>query len=52
MYGGFGWGKLMEREHLEDLGIDGRIIFKGRRIKVKLNLEEVGWAGMDWIDVA
>jgi len=35
---------LREREHLEDPGVDGRIIL--RRIFRK------GWVGMDWIDVA
>jgi len=25
---GFWWGKLRERVHLEELGVDGRIIFK------------------------
>jgi hypothetical protein len=25
---GFLWGDLREREHLEDLGVDGRIILK------------------------
>jgi hypothetical protein len=25
---GFWWGNLREREHLEDLGADGRIILK------------------------
>jgi hypothetical protein len=24
----FWWGDLMERDHLEDLGVDGRIIVK------------------------
>jgi len=27
-YTGFLWGYLMERDHLEDLGVDGRIILK------------------------
>jgi hypothetical protein len=39
---GWWWGDLLERDHLEDLGVDGR----------KTNLQEVGWGGMDWIDVA
>jgi hypothetical protein len=25
---GFWWGKLHERDHLEDLGLDGRIILR------------------------
>jgi len=28
MYTGFWWGNLRERDHLEDLGIDGRIILR------------------------
>jgi hypothetical protein len=38
---------LRERDHLEDLGIDVRII-------LKLDLQEVGWGvgGRDWIDLA
>jgi hypothetical protein len=35
------WGNLEERDHLEDLGIDGRIILKWM------------WdGGMDWVDLA
>jgi len=41
---GFLWGNLMEREHLENLGVDGRIILK---FIFKI------WDGRhDWIDVA
>jgi hypothetical protein len=25
---GFGWGKLKERDHLEDAGLDGRVTLK------------------------
>ena len=28
MYKGFWWGNLRERGHLEDLGVDGRVISK------------------------
>jgi len=28
IYTGFWWGYLRERDHLEDVGIDGRIILK------------------------
>jgi hypothetical protein len=30
---------------LEDLGVDGRII-------LQIDLQQVGWGGMDWIDLA
>jgi len=37
---GFWWGKLRERIHLEDLGLDGRIILNGP--------SRVGWgSGLD-----
>jgi hypothetical protein len=28
VYTGFWWGDMREREHLENLGVDGRIILK------------------------
>ena len=38
-------GRLRERDHLEDLGVDGRIILKTEH-------QEVECGGMDWIAVA
>jgi hypothetical protein len=44
MHTGFGGGNLREREHLEDPGIDGKIILRSIFRK---------WdGGMDWIDLA
>jgi len=42
---GFWWGNMREREHLEDPGVDGRII--RRWIFRKSNV-----GGMDWIYLA
>ena len=44
MHTGFWWGNLRELDHLEDRGIDGRIILKW--------ILEKGVCGMDWIDLA
>ena len=45
VYTGFWWGNQREREHLEDPGVDGRII-------IKMDLQEVGCGGMNWIELA
>jgi len=39
---GFWWGKVKGRDHLEEPGIDN----------IKLDIQEVVWVGMDWIDLA
>jgi hypothetical protein len=41
---GFWWENLRETDHLEDAGLDGRII-------LKMDLQEVGW-DMDWTNLA
>ena len=45
MYIWFWWGNLKERNHLEDPGVDGRIVI--RWIFRKWD----GGGGMDWIDL-
>ena len=41
----FGEENLGERDHLEDLGVDGSII-------LRLYLKETGWDIVDWEDLA
>jgi hypothetical protein len=44
MYIGFWYGNLGERDHLEDPGIDGRII-------LRWVYQEVRCGGVDWINL-
>jgi len=41
----FGGGGLREKDHLENLGADGRII-------LKKGLQDLGWGGKNWIALA
>jgi hypothetical protein len=36
--------KVKRRDHLEDKGVDGGV--------VKMNIVEIGWKGVDWINSA
>jgi hypothetical protein len=42
---GFWWKNLRQGDHLEGLEVDGRI-------RLKMDLQEVGLGGTDWIDLA
>jgi hypothetical protein len=46
MHVGYWWGSQKERDHYEDQDVSGW------RDNVKMNLGEIGWGGMDWIDMA
>ena len=48
VYTGFRWGNLVERGHLEDLNIDGGIIFKWPFKKWD---GEGTWTGLVWLRV-
>ena len=44
-YTGFLWGNLRGRDHLEDPGVDGKII-------LRWIIRKWGCGGMDWIELA
>jgi len=46
-YMGFGWGNLRERDHLENPGIDGRIILRWIFRKWDLG----AWTGSSWLRI-
>ena len=47
MYTGFCWGNLSEPDHLDDPGIDGRVILK--RVFRKWNVG--AWTGSIWLRI-
>jgi len=43
VHAGFWWGKRRDRDHLEDPGVDGRIILRW--------IFRKWYGGMDWVDL-
>jgi len=44
---GFWWGNPRERDHLEDTGVDGRIILRW----ILKNWDVEAWAGLIWLKI-
>jgi len=47
VYKGFWWGNVRERDHLEDPGVDGRIILRW----ISRNLYVEAWNGSSWLRI-
>jgi hypothetical protein len=47
MHIGYWWESQKERDHQEDLDMGGE-----NNTRIKMDLREIGWGGMDWIDLA
>jgi hypothetical protein len=50
LHTGFWWGDLRERNHLEDPGVDGRVMFSGRGMGARTGLiwRRIGTGGLHW----
>ena len=46
-YSGFRWGTLRERDHLEDSGVDGRIILRW----IFRKWDVWAWTGYSWLRI-
>jgi hypothetical protein len=48
VYTGFWWRNLRERYHIEDRGVDGRVIFRWIFRKWEVGV----WTGSSWLRIA
>ena len=49
MHTGFWWGGLRERDHFEELGVDGKIILNLKCVSNKCDADK--WTGFIWIRI-